>query len=282
MLALVCAGWACYSPKIDEGAFVCGDNQACPHGFSCFEGRCYTRDPAGGGAGGSDGGGNMCEQRMGVCSPATQSVGTCDPVCQRDCSCDQRCTIGDGEASCFPIEPGARALGTSCDPVADDCDVGLVCLAEVEPACGAHCYRFCRSDQDCIGRSRCFPQAVFEGAPAVMSIGVCSPRVEACNPVGDRPTCVGDRDPQLFGCYILSPMHADEPVCDCAGSLPEDAPCTDLHECLPGLECINDGSERRCRRLCNLDSPALTVRCGLGKSCRKFPNSSKIGFCEPL
>jgi hypothetical protein len=40
-----------------------------------------------------------------------------------------------------------------------------------------------------------------------------------------------------FGCYILSHMHPDETVCECAGLLTEGAPCEREYQCVPGLEC---------------------------------------------
>lgn len=283
---------SCYNPKIDEGAFLCGPGGVCPSGQTCASnGRCY-KDTSGvvGGAGGTSGvtsdGPPVSGDAGGcqlACSPATSPTGACDPVCQSGCACgSQKCTNISGMGNVCQVTTAAPTPAyASCDPQFDACLAGYACLGEFEDVCGAHCYRFCRIDSDCGGTSRCTGEADDNG---VFAYKVCGPPIEACDPTGLLPHCTtgqtADRTFPNFACYVLANDHPDEAVCECAGSVAEGQPCTREYECKPGNQCVPNGGESRCRRLCTLDSGPVAnrVQCASGK-CVSLGGSKKIGVC---
>jgi hypothetical protein len=284
--ALVAAA-GCYNPKIEEGAFSCPSG-SCPSGFSCTLGKCYKNAPARADAG-ADG---ACQQNERECSPVTNPSGACDPVCQSGCgSCSDKCTNNGAGNVCVAATVPAAGNYDSCSPDRDTCTAGAVCLGEFnEQKCGAHCYRFCRVDSDCKGPAgnqiaRCTGEA--QNASGDVIYKHCSPRIETCNPAGPNPRCQGasaiDRPSPAFACYMLSWQHPDESVCECAGTLPDGAPCSREYECVPGHECLKVGTDTRCRKLCTPDnSPLPSVGCAIGQRCTPFPNGLRLGYCAPL
>jgi hypothetical protein len=179
----------------------------------------------------------------------------------------------------MPSEP----LYSACDPLQDTCRPGLVCLPEFTEACGSHCYRFCREDIDCGENSRCVGEVSDNTGRTLYK--TCSPRGGTCNPTGTSPACSdgapADRKFPDFACYIVSPEHANETVCECAGSIAEGKPCQRTYECVPGNECVPIGNDIRCRRLCTPPlSPLPPSPCPALQTCRAFPSSGgRIGFC---
>jgi hypothetical protein len=283
LLAAVLAG--CYNPEIGEGAFVCGQpGDVCPSGFSCREGRCYKGTPA------SDGGGDSpindgpvgdadCVGPL-PCTPPPSAVAGCDPVCQTGCGCKQRCT-NPGSGNVCQAATGTLALYDTCNPSGDTCRPGAVCLPEFQDRCGAHCYRFCRVDDDCPGMSRCKAEAHDERGNLLYK--VCSPRIETCNPIGAMPRCGpagnADRPWPNFACYMLSVDSPEDSVCECAGTLAEGAVCDREYSCVPGNECVPVGSDTRCRRLCTPGAVPTLAGCPVGQNCVALASSRTRGFC---
>jgi hypothetical protein len=274
-------GFACYNPKIDEGAFLCGPGDACPSGFTCKAGRCYDQGepPPDASVPTPDGG---CWGPLPNCSmPTAPLIGACDPVCQTMCKCNERCTYGSGTFQCRAVTAPPRAPYETCDPSADACRAGTVCLDEATSACGAHCYKFCRNDMDCPGnQGRCTGVIVVGGN---MTQGICGPPIEPlCNPTGLRPACPprANRNFPEFACYIATQRAADETICECAGTKAEGVRCETEHECRPGLECVRIGTEALCRQLCTpTGSPVVpAVPCRVG-TCTKFQTGTRFGYC---
>jgi hypothetical protein len=278
--ALLAVG--CYKPEIPDGAFVCGTGNTCPDGFQCSGSRCYKNKPSEDVAGDS----NMCQRQELECSASPGPSGACDPVCQSGCACGEKCVNPGNGNRCAPITMPVQLNYDSCDPGADRCRPGAVCLPEFQARCGAHCYRFCRVDSDCGASARCTGEAQDDAGNPLYK--VCSAKIEPCNPTGLTPTCGpgagADRRAPAFGCYILSHLHPDETVCECAGLLPEGSPCEREYQCVPGNECLKLGTETRCRKLCTLEGSGVLppVVCPLGQKCLNFPNARKFGYCAVM
>jgi hypothetical protein len=280
LAALLVVG--CYKPDIPEGAFRCGAEQSCPDGFQCVNGRCFKNKPSEDAAGDAAG---TCQRQELECSASPGPSGACDPVCQSGCACGEKCVNPGGGNTCTTIAMPVQLNYDSCNPDADRCRPGSVCLPEFQDRCGAHCYRFCRVDTDCGMNARCTGEAQDPAGNPLYR--VCSAKIEPCNPTGVAPACgpgAGpDRLAPAFGCYILSHMHPDETVCECAGLLPEGAACEREYQCVPGLECLRVAGEPRCRKLCTLEGGGVLppVVCPLGQRCMAFTNARKYGFCAP-
>jgi hypothetical protein len=217
-----------------------------------------------------------------VSCSAASPAGLCDPVCQLRCGCHQKCTFVGTQLACQDLAPAPVDVYGSCSPTADRCRAGAVCLEEIAPACGAHCYRFCRTDFDCGGpeRARCVGEVQIGGTSGTYR--VCSPPLEACDPTGEAACADPQRSLPLFGCYILSSHVPDQAVCDCAGIKAEGAPCDFERECRPGLECVKLVTDARCRRLCRLDGAGTP--CAPGQTCTPFSTpdgpSRRFGYCR--
>jgi hypothetical protein len=280
LAALLAVG--CYKPEIPEGAFLCGAEKSCPDGFQCVGSRCFKNKPSG--DAGDDAGGSCMRQEL-ECSASPGPSGACDPVCQSGCACGEKCVNPGAGNQCTPTLMPVQLNYDSCNPATDRCRPGSVCLPEFQDRCGAHCYRFCRVDTDCGMNARCTGEAQDPAGNPLYR--VCSAKIEPCNPTGVAPACGpgagADRLAPAFGCYILSHMHPDETVCECAGLLPEGAPCEREYQCVPGLECLKVGGETRCRKLCTLEGGGVLppVVCPLGQRCMPFMNARKYGFCAP-
>jgi hypothetical protein len=313
VLLLALAG--CYKPGIGEGDFVCGPGGACPSGFKCLgDNRCYrgsqTPDAAGAGgtagtggtagaantggtgAGGTSGGpdtappvdGAACFRGL-TCSAGAPAGQTCDPVCQTGCGCQERCVVANGVATCAPLPDKPADLYESCQPGMDSCRAGSLCVAETNPAaCGNHCYRACRADNDCGANARCSePYLDRAGQPLGK---VCGPKIDGCNPTGLTPECSnagpGNRQFPAFGCYLLEPGRDDATGCDCAGAAEMGQMCDGRHSCKPGLECLPGAAgEFRCHRLCTLPAAGLgVVGCPLPTQlCKPIGTSLRFGAC---
>jgi hypothetical protein len=287
-------GIGCYNPKIDEGAFFCDNDGSCPAGFKCMFGQCYKNgkpstdgpvQPTDGSAPPTDGGNMACQGPITCSGP--NAANACDPVCQARCTCNQKCTFSadQGAFVCKDVGGVPREANDPCDQFNDACRAGTVCVEELELGCGAHCYRFCRQDSDCGLFARC--TNFIENPRTHATYPICSPRIELCNPTGKTPQCVGGNRPggprpfPTFSCYTLSGTHADEAVCDCAGTKIEGDKCTLEHSCRPGLECVNVAGESLCRQLCTLEAPSLpAITCAkVGARCLPYGGSKRIGFC---
>jgi hypothetical protein len=175
---------------------------------------------------------------------------------------------------------GLGKVGDDCNVVGngDNCRPGLICIDEVNPqACGKHCYRHCRSDKDCGNGAHCTVDLMVEGKTKV-----CDNPPEACSPLFGQGNCVNGRPFPTFGCYIMSSTYPNEAVCDCAGSLQEDAACVYERDCKPGLICVKAAAneEARCRRVCPVGQ-ADQVRqiCGM-RACSPYHASARWGYCR--
>jgi hypothetical protein len=297
---------SCYKPAIGEGDFICGPNGACPVGFKCLpDNRCY-RNPSGfdaGATGGVGAGGTMGTGGAGgaggstsgppdaaacfaglSCSAGAPPGQACDPVCQIGCGCQQKCVVANGPPMCVPLPEKPEDIYATCQLGMDSCRAGSLCTGESNPMCGSHCYRACRSDQDCGGVARC--SETFVNLAGTVLSKVCGQKIDGCNPTGLTPECSnagpGSRPFPLFGCYILEPGRDDATGCDCAGTIEGGQLCEGRHSCKPGLECLEGpGGERRCRRLCTLAGSGLgAVPCALPtQTCRPIGTSERFGAC---
>ena len=115
----------------------------------------------------------------------------------------------------------------------------------------------------------------------------CSPRGGNCNPTGTSPRCAdnapADRRSPAFACYIVSPDHADETVCECAGTVPEGQRVRADLRVRPGQRVHpRSAPDVRCRRLCtpllSPLTPVVHMRPGT-QSCRAFPGTRRVGYC---
>jgi hypothetical protein len=226
-----------------------------------------------------DGGGTpdlMCSSALPACT--ADPAGACDPVCQARCGCQQRCALFSGAPACVPPAAAPVPLGGSCSADLDDCTAGTICLGEALPACGSHCYRFCRSDADCAGGALCNLEVVVKDQPAARACGAAP---EACDPTGAGACTSADRPSPTFGCYVLSGSTPDKAACDCAGTRPLGAACMFEHECAPGTECVAvNAGPGMCRKVCHLGRAA---DCPGGGTCAPLGTaaapSTIFGYC---
>jgi hypothetical protein len=230
----------------------------------------------------------MCASPYGPfpgCAPPANRT-TCDPVCQSGCACGERCKLASGMPTCSAEGPSFVAQYDSCDPKDDRCSPGTICLQESpdHPACGAHCYRHCRSDADCGSNAKCTIEVQFGNS--LTTSKVCSPPADACNPFGPARCSLSTARPYpTFGCYVMSATYPDTAICDCAGTTPVGQACTYEHECEPGAECVLFGTARLCRKVCKVGlpagSPVAVGGCPLAApTCTPFPGSSQFGYCH--
>ncbi|HXU82419.1 MAG TPA: hypothetical protein VN914_13545 [Polyangia bacterium] len=291
----------CYKPDIIEGGLRCSPSFECPEGFKCnsADALCYrtgTIPPVGGTGGTPTGGSSGSGGAGGMCTAGTQPYGPfagctppggmgCDVVCQSGCACNERCKLVGGNATCAAEGPTFIQHLDSCEPKDDKCRPGTICLQESpdHPACGAHCYRHCRTDADCTN-AKCTIEVQFGNSATTNK--VCSPPMDACNPFGPaRCSPSSNRPYPTFACYVMSSSYPDIPICDCAGTTPAGSPCTYEHECEPGAECVLLGSVRACRKVCKVGAPPATpVMLGgcpaVNPTCTAFPGGSQFGYCH--
>jgi hypothetical protein len=292
--ALLAAG--CYNPVIGEGDFLCGPGDSCPVGWRCEPSnkRCHrmlTTDAASMSdrpvqstdtAPQVDTAPMTCNRGL-SCSAGAAAGAVCDPVCQSGCSCDKKCTFTGSQVTCATTPSGAKQANEECNPNNDNCAPGLLCTAENEPACGAHCYRACRVDADCGANARC-TDALGDATGTRELSRICSPRIEMCNPVGLQAACANagpsNRPFPTFACYLLDHTVDESVVCRCAGTIDAGMPCSARGSCKPGLECLaglGADAALRCRRLCSLAGAG--VGCQLGNVCRPIGASTRVGAC---
>ncbi len=286
--ALALAG--CFNTDdITNGGLSCGNDGACPDGFTCVKddqsgpaGRCWRK------GGREDAGGQVCTVGTGgfgpfaTCSLA-QPVGisTCDPVCQAGCACDRRCMIEPTTLASFRCEstaPPATLVPVqgTCTNNASACEPGSVCISD--DVCPWQCFRMCRKDVDCPSDSRCSLIGPVDATrKALPNLWLCSPPIEVCNPSG-AAECGAARTG--FKCVFLAGLtglgNTDSTVCDCATyhDKPVGSTCSMRpDDCRPGSACV-DGV---CRQICDRQS-AGTV-CATG-TCNTIYNSTRYGYCQ--
>ncbi|HEY0711015.1 MAG TPA: hypothetical protein VGG33_29700 [Polyangia bacterium] len=290
-LAVMILVGSCYNPVIGEGDFLCGPGDSCPVGWRCDQAdkrcrRALTTDAAATAdrppVSQPDTAPMMCMRGL-TCSAGATAGAVCDPVCQSGCSCDKKCSFTGAQVACVTTPPGAKQAYEECNPGNDNCAPGLLCTAENETACGAHCYRACRVDADCGPNARC-TDALGDATGTRVLSKICSPRIENCNPVGLQAACMnagpGNRPLPTFGCYMLDHTVDEATVCRCAGTLDAGVACSARGSCKPGLECLagfGADAATRCRRLCSLTG--VGVACQLGNTCRPIGPSTRVGAC---
>ena len=257
-IAFSWAAWGlggCYNPKVSPGLLQCAPLPAkqCPDGFACANGVCVPEGDATGtggtgsggigGSGSGGAGGSSCANPITpMCTTGAGAPAGCDPVCQTGCACGLRCSVTTAGLGCAsPI--GARGMGDICDPNADQCAPGFVCLEE---SCGTNlgrCYRYCRDASMCGTNGVC-------GTPVDLPSGGSSGQ-RACN-LGDyscdaflRTNCP---DP-AFSCFVTGPGHS---TCDCPSGMnrQEGDTCVSYNDCAPGLACFTVAGATTCHRLC--------------------------------
>jgi hypothetical protein len=259
LLLVLMSGLGCYQPKVQPGGLKCGPaSKPCPDDFACVDDVCQPRNVVGGGgAGGSAdntggisggtagaGGSPSCADSIAPLCATTSISAACDPVCQTGCACGLRCTVLAAGLGCV-VPAGAKALGQVCQPAADTCAPGLVCLPET---CGINlgrCRRFCRDASVCNTGGGCATQVP---SPNLTPSGqrACDLGDQECDP----RAATGCPDPALH-CYVTGPSHT---TCDCPSSpgaeKQEGDACSAYNDCAVGLACIQASGPSRCMRLC--------------------------------
>jgi hypothetical protein len=294
-LAALCLLGACYNPQIADGTLKCSALSECPSGFKCnpADGHCYQH--GGGPSDSVDSGGGT---EAGVCTAAPGLYGpfagcnaqiqkTCDPVCQAGCGCNERCMADKGVLLCKAVSAPFKGLTDQCDSDADTCRPGLICLVEdaedpARAACGAHCYRHCRNDNDCQSispYSKCSIEVAFQNS--TFTAKTCTQAPEACSPWGAaRCARPGERPLPTFACYVLG-TAPDQTTCECAGQVMAGAKCIYEHDCVAGYECVADSGMHVCKKVCALGATTvLTGGCPVGATCTPFSGSTKWGYCK--
>jgi hypothetical protein len=230
--------------------------------------------------------GDTCTAPPGTFGPfpgCAATAGTaCDVVCQARCGCGQSCQVVAGVPTCRDQAAPYLDKGASCQPSADRCKPGHICLEELagNNACGSHCYRFCRTDGECQGGEKCTIQ--IQLGPMSSAYRACAPPAEACDPWGSaRCANLTARPSPAFACYVMG-NAPNQTSCECAGSLKIGSPCTFEHECEPGAECVQQQGLKTCRKICNAElvvgpNPAP---CPAGQLCTPFTGSARYGFCR--
>jgi hypothetical protein len=276
----LCAG--CFNTKdVKSGGLQCAPDKSCPDGLFCGEGNlCYRNGTQGV---------NVCTKTEAqlpfgpftACSSAATASALCDPVCQTGCSCTHRCQMAGDASSGYIFECQAPPEGTlldtfqACDPSHDLCRPGQTCLQPPKDStgCAAQCYRYCRANSDCPTNSYCVFPIDLGGQKTV---SVCSPPAVVCEPAQTSTAQACSSSPTGTSCYVFSNDFPDQTMCDCAGTIPAGAPCTDLHSCVPGYECV----AKKCQKTCLLVTGGA-VACGSGLTCVPlFGTSSKFGTCQ--
>lgn len=290
---------ACYNPDIPSGKLACnvGGGKECPDDLVCSGGLC-VKSGAGGSTGtggtmgtGGTGGVAMCVGPLPSCKSSSTPGMACDPACQSGCQCNQRCGLVGTQAACVADTKGTKAISEDCggggpSVLVDDCQPGLICLAEYEEVCGKHCFRYCTDDTDCSQNAHCSVQLTV--GQSETKVKVCDNPPDKCSPVFGAGGCSrADRPSPAFGCYIMGSDYPDQAVCDCAGTVAEDAPCLVERECKPGLVCIPaplgspPNSPGACKRVCpqKMDVLAKAI-CGVSKACVGVGGSQIWGYCK--
>ncbi len=286
---------ACYSPDIGSGDLQCSASpeNKCPRGFTCDLSMrlCVKSAPASGmggtagagGAPGTGGVGGMCVTPVPGCASAIRPGAACDEVCQVGCACDQRCSLSGLVVACQADTGGRATVGEACSGggVRDNCAPGLVCLEEPEPVCGNRCFRYCTDDKDCSQGAHCSSSLVVGGKEGE-GIKVCDVPPDDCNPIFGETKCKRADRPDTYGCYLMGSDFPNATVCDCAGVIQENAPCTLERGCEPGLICARGIDQTvLCRKVCPLEFPMVIGRvCGMGRSCIPFAGSNRWGTCQ--
>jgi hypothetical protein len=289
---------SCYKPNITEGGFICSARNECPDGFTCAaDHHCWTVPPvvmpmsdggmdkpmdmappkvdAQGTETGTEGGAEvgMCMAPAPLCSSGPDAGEACSPACQTGCACG-RCNVVNGTPTC--VSAGTVKLGDVCNPNADNCAPGLICLSET---CGnglARCYRHCTADEQCDG-SRCtitIEDSKGNNTPYL----TCDVPPRTCNPV-DGSGC-----PSVsLNCYLTS---ANETLCDCPTNPakqggPND-PCTFYSDCGAGFICIagvGGQTTPHCHFVCDVSAPSCP---NSEPKCTPAGTGSKYGYCAPM
>jgi hypothetical protein len=283
---------SCYKPNITDNGFQCSADKRCPEGYTCgANNRCSLHPvtvmpppqdtgmevmsmplPDGGG-----GGEPTCAAPTALCQQGPAPGDVCSPACQTGCACG-RCNVVHGKAACVPA--GTAKLGDICNPTADNCGPGLICLAEL---CGnglARCYQHCITADQCGGVACGITINDDNNQPTPFL--TCDVPPSTCDPV----TGGGCPSP-AWNCYLSS---SNQTVCDCptnanpAKQGMNNAPCVDYNDCAPGFTCISIPgvdmqSGAHCHFVCDITKPNS---CPPGEQLTCMPTvpGAKYGFCS--
>jgi hypothetical protein len=260
---------ACYQPDLTNGGLQCSAGK-CPEGYTCSDRDNHCWRPGTGPSTTGDGGGSdvVCTNPpvTPICAEAPTAGTRCNPSCQTGCECG-RCNIVGKVADCVPA--GVKTLGQTCNPAADDCAPGFICLQE---ACGGgtlgRCYKHCATTDQCGGTICQIP--IQDSTGNDTGYRACDVAPQTCDPIAKT----GCPAPAL-NCYVSG---SSTTVCDCPNRPADmgglDAACTIYSDCAPGLVCVSTGpGGARCRPLCLIAAPACNncIASGLGK----------YGYCGP-
>jgi hypothetical protein len=287
VLAVSLSSSGCFKPNIKDGGLVCAPSgKACPDGYKCgADNFCelmpVTTPPqhdAGMETGADvhqdagEGGDGACVPVTPLCADGPAAGEACSPSCQRGCPCGQRCNVIDGKPAC--VATGTVKLGDLCNPNADNCAAGLICLLET---CGnglARCYQHCTKDQQCSGTA-CTINIEDTNGTATKYF-TCDVPPRACNPV-DGGGC-----PSLsFNCYLTS---ANQTLCDCPAAKQgkNNDGCSLYNECAPGFICISgvDGQTTpHCHFVCDVSQGAKGCT-SAEPVCTPSVVGAKFGYCS--
>jgi hypothetical protein len=254
----------CYSPNINQGAFTCGPNRACPDNYHCAaNNRCYSinvdaavEKP-------------VCTSFSlpPICSVQPASGEQCNPGCQTGCDCGW-CGVVNGAATCLQGTAGTIDVGDVCVPSSNDCKAGLYCQPE---SCGTNtgrCYQLCDPSVggSCGNGSSC-SQAIAPAGATTLPFKLCS-LVISCDPIGQMSTSC----PAPFACYPLAGLTTE---CSCPGVVATSGGCGGPSDCVSGDSCIGvSPTSSICLPTCNDNS-----QCTGNTQCQNN-SPTTYGFCR--
>ena len=277
LLGALLASAGCFRPKILSGTYACPEAGPCPDGFVCNPSTHICVGSLGGasgttgtggmtGTGGTTGTGGIMDAGCTGSIPSCPSTdaGLCDPVCNTRCGCLDKCSVNtNGALTCNPpfqtkLTGGGLlqlcsnyAVATDPTTQSDNCGPGQVCVTANN--CGARCYQFCRTSNDCTNGASCSRDA----GGGYMTCDVppfdCDPVIGAASKTSSG--CPGMTATSLFGCYLSATTKTT--LCDCQnsnGNGIEGSPCSHSRDCFAGLICIATSSAQptSCHRVCRL------------------------------
>ena len=247
LLALAAAagvlGTACYNPSITNGGFVCAEaGKRCPDGFECDSTNHCTATM-------------KCSVTVTpICSDPPKTGATCNPACQTGCACG-RCNVAGASTVCSQVV-GSAKRGEVCNPTADNCVAGYICLLE---SCGTNlgrCYQHCTPSGGSAGATCPSGLAceipILDGANKDTGYRTCSLQNQTCTPTTAAASSNGCPSPAL-GCYLAT---GGTTFCDCPNRAPPGvlgAACDVYNDCAAGLMCAPPSAGaagNHCRTIC--------------------------------
>jgi len=216
--------------------------------------------------------------------PEASPVEECNPGAQ-DCPDGEHCSpyVRDpGECCvdsthCVPLL-GDKSTGEPCSRGVDndDCATGLFCMTNASGELGpGHCVELCDPGVSgtCAQGSRCIP---FDDGFLPLCVTPCDPLAPACE--------------EGQGCYLLVAEEAFVCLNSATDAGADNAACTTLQDCAPGLVCFDGGaqascsSDQCCTPICDLGGGGAECK-NILEGCHtpfvvgQMPADSDVGVC---